>query len=206
MATRTGQRGAVRMEWTGNPDADRLVAEDPLALLIGFCLDQQIPVEKAFLGPLDIRVRLGTLDARELAAIDPAAFEAAFRERPAIHRFPASMARRVQALCAMVANQYGNDAAAIWTGVADAAELFARLRALPGFGEMKAQIVLGVLAKHLGVRPAGWLAIAPGWPTLADVRTVAEREEYQAGKRAWKAQMRAASDGPLHPRSPGRRG
>ena len=198
MATRTRQLttagDAVRMEWTGNPEADRLVAQNPLALLIGFCLDQQIPVEKAFVGPLDIKRRLGTLDARELAAIDPAAFEAAFRERPAIHRFPASMAARVQALCAAVANQYGNDAAAIWTGVADAAELFARLRALPGFGEMKARIVLGVLAKHLGVRPSGWLGIAPEWPSLADVRTVAEREEYQAGKRAWKASMRAAAE------------
>ena len=188
------------MDWTGNPEADALVARDPLALLIGFCLDQQIPVEKAFLGPLDIRRRLGTLDARELAAIDAARFEAAFRERPAIHRFPASMAVRVHGLCAAVAGEYGGDASAIWSTAGDADELFARLRALPGFGEMKARIVVGVLAKHLKVRPRGWERIAPDFPTLADVRTVAEREEYQAGKRAWKAAMRAQGAGAEPPR------
>jgi uncharacterized HhH-GPD family protein len=184
-------KAAPRMEWTGNAEADALVAHDPLALLIGFCLDQQIPVEKAFLGPLDIQRRLGTLDARELAAIDPGRFEAAFRERPAIHRFPASMAARVQALCATVASDYGNDATALWRDVKDAGELQRRLRALPGFGEMKARIVLGVLAKHLGVRPQGWAELVPDYPTLADVHTVAEREQYQAGKRAWKAALRA---------------
>jgi uncharacterized HhH-GPD family protein len=179
------------MDWTGNAEADALVARNPLALLIGFCLDQQIPVEKAFLGPLDIQRRLGTLDARELASIDAGRFEAAFRERPAIHRFPASMAGRVQALCAAVADQYGNDATAIWRDAPDALELQRRLRALPGFGEMKARIVLGVLAKHLGVMPRGWEELAPDFPTLADVHTVAEREEYQAGKRAYKAALRA---------------
>lgn len=181
------------MEWTGNPAADSLLAADPLALLIGFCLDQQITVEKAFQGPLDIRARLGTLDARELSHIEPARFEAAFRERPAIHRFPASMAGRVQGLCAVVATEYGNDAAALWSGVADASELLRRLRALPGFGEMKARIVLGVLAKHYGVKPRGWADLIPQYPTLADVHTVAEREDYQAGKRAHKAAMRARS-------------
>jgi len=182
------------MDWTGDPEADALVARDPLALLIGFCLDQQIPVEKAFLGPLDIQRRLGTLDARELAAIDAARFEAAFRQRPAIHRFPASMAARVQALCATVAGEYGGDAAAVWSGVGDPPELLRRLRALPGFGDMKARIVLGVLAKHLGVRPRGWADLVPDFPTLADVHTVADRERYQAGKRAHKAAMRAQSD------------
>jgi uncharacterized HhH-GPD family protein len=183
-----------RMDWTGDPEADALVARDPLALLIGFCLDQQIPVEKAFLGPIDIQRRLGTLDARELAAIDAARFEAAFRQRPAIHRFPASMAARVQALCATVAGGYGGAAAAVWSGVGDAPELLRRLRALPGFGDMKARIVLGVLAKHLGVRPRGWADLVPDFPTLADVHTVADRERYQAGKRAHKAAMRAQSD------------
>lgn len=184
------------MQWTGDAEADELIARDPLALLIGFCLDQQIPVEKAFIGPLDIQRRLGTLDARELAAIDASRFEAAFRQRPAIHRFPASMAGRVQALCSLVATEYGNDASAIWGGVRDASELLRRLRALPGFGEMKARIVLGVLAKHLRVRPRGWEELAPQYPTLADVHTVAERERYQAGKRAWKASMRAQAEAP----------
>jgi uncharacterized HhH-GPD family protein len=190
MATKT----LPTMNWTGDAEADALVARDPMALLIGFCLDQQIPVEKAFVGPLEMQRRLGTLDARELAAIEPARFEAAFRQRPAIHRFPASMAGRVQALCATVASEYGNDATAIWRGVKDAGELQRRLRALPGFGEMKARIVLGVLAKHLAVRPAGWKELAPDFPTLADVHTVAERERYQAGKRAHKAAMRAEGE------------
>jgi uncharacterized HhH-GPD family protein len=205
MATKVATKAPPRMEWTGDPEADALIARDPLALLIGFCLDQQITVEKAFLGPLDIRRRLGTLDARDLAAIDSGRFEAAFRQRPAIHRFPASMAARVHALCAVVANDYGNDAAAIWTGTRDAAELLRRLRALPGFGEMKARIVLGVVAKQLGVKPKGWVELAPDYPTLADVHTVAEREHYQAGKRAYKAAMRAQSDGPP-PRSTERGG
>ena len=179
------------MDWTGDHEADALVAGNPLALLIGFCLDQQIPVEKAFRGPLDMSRRFGTLDAAKLAAIDDATFENCFRERPAIHRFPASMAQRVHALCAVVATEYDNDATRIWKGVADAGELYRRLRALPGFGDMKARIVLGVLVKQLGVSVSGWEAIAPDWPTLADVHTVAEREEYQAGKRAWKASVRA---------------
>jgi uncharacterized HhH-GPD family protein len=204
MATKVATKAAPRMEWTGDPEADALIARDPLALLIGFCLDQQITVEKAFLGPLDIRRRLGTLDARELTAIDAGRFEAAFRQRPAIHRFPASMAARVHALCAVVANEYGNDAAAIWSGTRDAAELLGRLRALPGFGEMKARIVLGVVAKQLGVKPKGWAELTPDYPTLADVHTVAEREHYQAGKRAYKAAMRAQSDG--SPPRPTKRG
>jgi len=186
MATTT----APRMEWTGQPEADALVAGNPLALLIGFCLDQQVPVEKAFVGPLEIQRRLGTLDARELAGTDPERFVTAFRERPAIHRFPVSMAGRVQALCALVADDYDNDPTAIWRGVKDAAELQRRLRALPGFGEMKVRILLGVLAKHLGVKPRGWKELVPDFPTLADVHTVAEREEYQAGKRAHRAAMR----------------
>ncbi|MHB8717693.1 MAG: HhH-GPD-type base excision DNA repair protein [Candidatus Dormibacteria bacterium] len=185
---------APRMQWTGDDAADALVASDPLALLIGFCLDQQVPVEKAFRGPLDLRDRLGTLDARRLAAVDPARFEEAFRQRPALHRFPASMARRVQALCATVAEEYGNDAARIWTTAPDAAELQRRLRRLPGFGEMKARIVLAVIVKHLGSRPPGWDLLIPDWPTLADVSTVEERREYQAGKRAWKAAMRARGE------------
>src|SRR5579863_651810 len=185
---------APRMDWTGDAAADALVASDPLALLIGFCLDQQVTVEKAFRGPLDIRERLGTLDARELAAIDPATFEEAFRTRPALHRFPASMAERVQGLCAIVANEYGNDASRIWTTAKDAAELNKRLRALPGFGEMKARIVLAVIGKHLGTKPKGWAGLIPDWPTLADVSTVEQRQEYQAGKRAWKAEMRARGE------------
>ena len=179
-----------RMEWTGNPEADRLVATDPAALLIGFCLDQQIPVEKAFMGPLAIRERLGTVDPTELARMDAARLEEAFRRPPAVHRFPGSMAHRVQALCSVIAEQYGGDAARIWNEAADAGDLRKRLAALPGFGPMKARIMVGVIAKHLGVRPTGWEAVAPDWPTLADVSTVEERIAYQEGKRAHKRAMR----------------
>ena len=180
------------LEWTDDADANRLIAEDPLALLIGFCLDQQVPIEWAFLGPKVMRERLGTLDATALAAIDETTFGTAFRTPPAVHRFPGSMAQRVHGLCRIVASEYGGDAAAIWRDVPDAVELRRRLQALPGFGEMKSRIVVGVLAQHFGVTPKGWETVAPDWPTLARVRTRDERLEYQAGKRAHKAAMRAA--------------
>ncbi len=182
-----------RLEWTENPEADRLVAADPLALLIGFCLDQQIPIEQAFLGPLRIRERLGTLDAGRLAALDPVAFATAFRTPPAIHRFPGSMAQRVQGICRLVAEECGGDASRIWREARDAADLHARLCALPGFGPLKARIVVGVLARHFRVRPTGWERVAPDFPTLADVATADERRAYQAAKRAHKAALRAAT-------------
>ena len=121
-----------RLHFTGNEEADRLLVTDPLALLIGFALDQQVPVQKAFSGPLEIRRRLGTLDAAGLAALDPESFAAAFRERPAIHRFPAAMAGKVQALCAAIARDYDNDASRIWTEAKDARDLERRLLGLPG--------------------------------------------------------------------------
>lgn len=176
-----------RTEWTGNAKADRLVATDPMALLIGFCLDQQIPIEKAFLGPLTIRDRLGTLDPVRLSRMDPARVEAAFRTPPAIHRFPGSMSRRVQGLCTAVAEVYGGDPTRLWREAADADDLLARFTGLPGFGRAKARIMVGVVGKHLGVRPPGWERVAPDFPTLADVHTVAEREAYQAQKRAQRA-------------------
>lgn len=184
-------RSTPRMAWTGDKEADRLVSEDPLALLIGFCLDQQVPVEWAFMGPLRVRERLGTLDAKRLARMDPSKVETAFRTPPALHRYPGSMAQRVQGLCAVVAEQYGGDASRIWREAADARELQRRFAALPGFGAMKARMMVGVVAKQLGVKPSGWKEIAPDWPTLADVHTVKEREEYQAKKRAFKASLRA---------------
>ncbi|MGA8015817.1 MAG: HhH-GPD-type base excision DNA repair protein, partial [Candidatus Dormiibacterota bacterium] len=191
-----------RLEWTEDPEADRLIAEDPLALLIGFCLDQQFPIEQAFLGPLRIRQRLGTLDAERLAATDPQAFVAAFRTPPAIHRFPASMAERVQGICRIVSDTYGGEASRLWREAGTAAELHRRLGALPGFGSLKAGIVTGVLARHFGVRPAGWEQIAPDFPTLADVTTAEERRAYQAAKRARKAALRA--EGAAPPPSRGR--
>jgi uncharacterized HhH-GPD family protein len=185
---------APRLEWTEDPEADRLIAEDPLALLIGFCLDQQIPIEHAFMGPLRIRQRLGTLSAEDLAALDPQTLVTAFRTPPAIHRFPASMAERVQGICRIVAESYGGDASRIWRGVGDAAQLRRRLTALPGFGPLKARIVVGVLARHFGVRLRGWEAVAPDFPSLADVATADERRAYQASKRAHKAALRAQGE------------
>jgi uncharacterized HhH-GPD family protein len=179
------------MQWTGDPEADRLVSEDPTALLIGFCLDQQVPVEWAFMGPLRIRERLGTIDAGEIAHTDPAKLEDVFRTPPALHRYPASMARRVQGLCIAIAGEYGGDASRIWREASDAKQLQKRFAALPGFGPAKARVMIAVVAKQLGVRPEGWEALVPDHPTLADVHTVAEREAYQTEKRAFKAAMRA---------------
>ena len=180
-----------QLEWTGDPEADRLISESPTALLIGFCLDQQVPIEWAFLGPLRMQERLSTFDATRIAAMDQERVVAAFVKPPALHRFPASMARRVYGLCQAIADEYGGDPTRIWSEAKDARDLQKRFAALPGFGAAKARVMVGVVAKHLGVRPDGWEKVAPDWPTLADVSTVAEREAYQAQKRAFKAAMRA---------------
>lgn len=177
-----------RLHFTGNDEADELIARDPLALLIGFALDQQVPVQTAFSGPLKIKQRLGTL---ELAERDPAEVEAAFRETPAVHRFPGSMATRVQDLCALVEDEYGGDASRLWREASDAADLKKRISALPGFGEMKVKALSAVLAKRFGVETARELA--PSHPTLGDVDSLAALEEYQAKKRAHKAKLRAQS-------------
>jgi uncharacterized HhH-GPD family protein len=181
----------ARLPYTGNDDADALVSEDPLALLIGFALDQQVTVQKAFSGPWEIRSRLGHLDARQIAATDPAELDRVFRERPAIHRFPGSMAGKVQALCAFIADRYGNDAARIWKEARDGRDLQARLLELPGFGEMKARTVLAVLGKRYGVSLPGMADVMPKHPTLGDVDSPEALASYQAGKRAYKATMRA---------------
>jgi uncharacterized HhH-GPD family protein len=180
-----------RLHFTGNEEADRLLVTDPLALLVGFALDQQVPVQKAFSGPLEIRRRLGTLDAAGLAAMDPESFAAAFRERPAIHRFPAAMAGKVQALCAAIARDYDNDASRIWTEARDARDLERRLLGLPGIGQMKAKTLLAILGKRFGIKPPGWDEVAPSHPTLGDVDSPEALARYQAGKRAHKAAVRA---------------
>ena len=184
----------THLHFTGDADADALIAEDPLALLIGFVLDQQVSVQKAFSGPLALKRRLGALDAREIAGADPAELERVFAERPAIHRFPAAMARRVQELCATIASEYGGDAERLWREAADARELERRLLALPGIGDMKARSLLAVLGKRFGVQPAGWDEVAPRHPTLGDVDSPEALEEYQAAKRAHKALLRAQQE------------
>jgi len=181
----------ARLPFTGNDQADELVSSDALALLIGFALDQQVTVQKAFSGPLDIRTRLGHLDARKLAATDPAELDRVFRERPAIHRFPGSMAGKVQALAAAIAERYDGDASRIWREAADGKDLERRLLELPGIGEMKARTILAVLGKRLGVALPGMADVMPKHPTLGDVDSAEALAEYQAGKRAYKASMRA---------------
>jgi uncharacterized HhH-GPD family protein len=177
------------LHFTGDPEADMLLARNPLALLIGFALDQQVTVQTAFAGPLKLQQRLGHLDAARIAAIDPAALEAAFRERPAVHRFPGSMARRVQELCSVIATEYNGDAARVWTGATDAVDLERRIRGLPGFGDMKVIALGSTLAKRFGVESA--LELVPSFPTLGDVDSAEALEAYQAAKRAHKAERRA---------------
>jgi uncharacterized HhH-GPD family protein len=170
-----------RLYFTEDDDANALIAEDPMALLIGFALDQQVTVQKAFVGPLALRERLGSLDAASVAAAD---LEPLFRERPAIHRFPGAMAQRVHDLAVHLLEHYDGDAARVWTDAADGAQLKANLEALPGFGEMKVKSLGSVLAKHFGVAAADDLV--PWHPTLGDVDSPAGLSEYQAKKRVHK--------------------
>ena len=177
------------LHFTGDPEADALIARDPLALLIGFALDQQITVQTAFAGPLKLQQRLGSLDAATIAATDPADLEALFRTPPAIHRFPGAMAKRVQDLSRHVETEYDGDAARVWTEASDAKDLERRIRAMPGFGDMKVKALSAVLAKRFGVEVAA--PLAPTYPTLGDVDSVEALEAYQAAKRAHKAELRA---------------
>jgi uncharacterized HhH-GPD family protein len=180
-----------RLYFTEDDAANRLLAEEPLALLIGFALDQQVPVPVAFSGPLKMKQRLGTLEARAIAGLDPTELETAFREKPAIHRFPGSMAGRVQELCRAVVSEYGGDAARVWTEARDANDLRRRIGDLPGFGKMKITALGSVLAKRYGVPQAQELV--PGHPTLGDVDSPEALERFQAAKRAYKASLRAKS-------------
>lgn len=179
------------LPFTGNADADALLARDPLALLIGFALDQQVTVQKAFSGPYELRRRIGGLDAGAIATMDPEALDVAFRTPPALHRFPGNMAGRVRELCAAIAERYGGDASRVWTGARDARDLHARLIALPGIGEMKAGTIVALLGNRYGIKPAGWDEVRPTHPTLGDVDSPEALAEYQAGKRARKAALRA---------------
>src|SRR3977135_4463710 len=154
--------------WTDDPAANRLLESDPLALLIGLVLDQQVKMEKAFAGPYELKRRLGHLDARKIATMDPDKLNAVFRERPALHRFPGSMAGRVQALCKTIVEDYGGDAGSVWKEARDGDELAARIKKLPGFGDMKVKILVAILAKRFGVKPLGWEKNAPHWPPRAD--------------------------------------
>jgi uncharacterized HhH-GPD family protein len=181
-----------RLPFTGDEEADTLLATNPLALLIGFTLDQQVTVQKAFSGPLELRRRIGHLDAARIASMDPAELVEVFRQRPALHRFPGSMAARVQAICAAIASDYGGDASRVWTEAKDGADLERRLLALPGVGAMKAKSLIAILGKRFGIKPPGWEDVAPRHPTLGDVDSAEALAQYQAGKRAQKAAARAS--------------
>lgn len=176
------------LHFTGDPDADAFLVDNPLALTIGFVLDQQVTVQKAFSSPLELARRLGHLDAGAIAAMPQERLVDVFRTRPALHRFPGAMARRVQEHCAVVATEYGGDAASIWAGTSDAGELRRRLESLPGFGPMKVTALGSVLAKRLGVAAAAELV--PSHPTLGDVDSPEALARYQQQKRAFKAAAR----------------
>ncbi len=182
-------QGTLRV--TGDPEADHLLNTDPLAVLIGMLLDQQVPMEWAFLGPSLLRQRLGSLDAAAIAAMDPDEFLVAAKGPRAIHRFPGSMAKRVQALCAHLVEHYGGDAGGIWEGVDNGKELYRRLRDLPGFGDEKARIFTALLAKRVGVRPDGWEEQAGPFAD-ATPRSVADVDspESLAKVRAWKQEQK----------------
>jgi uncharacterized HhH-GPD family protein len=172
--------------WTDDPAANQLLETDPLALLIGLVLDQQVKMEKAFGGPYELKKRLGHLDARKIAAMDPDKLDAVFRQRPALHRFPGSMAKRVQALCQAIVKDYRGDAGAVWREAADGDDLAARIKKLPGFGDMKVKILVAVLAKKFGVKPAGWEKHAANWHTVADVDSEESMAHAREVKRAMK--------------------
>ncbi len=180
-----------RLHFTASDEANALIATDPMALLVGFVLDQQVTVQKAFAGPLALKERLGSLDPGTLAAAD---LEPVFRTRPAIHRFPGAMAQRVHDLAMHVLEHYDGDAARIWTEAGSPEELRERLQALPGFGRMKVDSLAAVLAKRFGVELAA--ALVPAHPTLGDVDSPQALADYQAAKRVHKAEWakaRAAS-------------
>ncbi len=185
---------------TGDPDADELLAREPLALLIGMLLDQQVPMEWAFASPARLAQRLGgRLDAGEIAALDPDEVEAVFKERPSLHRFPGSMGRRAWELCRHLVEHYDGQAERVWTDPGDAAAVLARLRALPGFGDEKSRIFLAVLAKRLGVRPEGWEDAAAPFSdgqrrSVADVSSPETLEEVRAFKKAKKAAGKGKAD------------
>ncbi|QDY77725.1 HhH-GPD-type base excision DNA repair protein [Streptomyces qinzhouensis] len=188
---------APELHLAQQPEADALLSRSPLATLVGMLLDQQVPMEWAFSGPYTIAVRMGRddLDAAEIAAYDPEAFAGLLKEKPAVHRYPGSMAQRIQTLCRYLVDEYGGDVTAVWQGVADGAELLARLKALPGFGEQKAKIFLALLGKQLGVRPRGWREAAGHYGEAGSYRSAADITGPESlGKvRAHKQEMKRAA-------------
>ena len=186
-----------------DPEADALLSRDPLALLVGMVLDQQVPLEWAFRGPLTIKERLGgRLDAAEIAAMDPDELTRAFAGPPAVHRFPAANAKRVQQLCRIVVEEHGGRAADVWNKAADGADLLKRVKALPGFGDQKARIFVALLGKQLGVRPAGWEEAARPYGQAGSFMSVADIVDGESLTRVrqYKAEKQAAAKDAAPPR------
>ncbi|MFD5740043.1 HhH-GPD-type base excision DNA repair protein [Streptomyces massasporeus] len=187
----------VTLHLAQDPEADALLGRSPLAALVGMLLDQQVPMEWAFKGPATIAQRLGTddLDAHEIAAHEPEAFAALLSQKPAVHRYPGSMAKRIQQLCQYLVEHYGGDAEAVWKDVATGKDLLKRLAELPGFGKQKAQIFLALLGKQLGVRPTGWREAAGSYGEPDSFRSVADitGPESLVKVRAHKQEMKAAA-------------
>ena len=184
---------------TGEPAGDRLLNTDPLALLLGMLLDQQVPMEWAFSAPLHLQQRIGKLDASAIAAMTPEAVEEAFRQKPALHRYPGSMAKRAHAVCEHVVDRYGGRTEAIWTDAADGQDLYDRVRALPGFGEDKTRIFIALLAKRFGVRPEGWEAAAGPFAddtprSVADIDSPEALQKVREFKKAQKAKGKSKAD------------
>ncbi|MEU8802579.1 HhH-GPD-type base excision DNA repair protein [Spirillospora sp. NPDC048819] len=190
---------ATKVHLAQRPEADELLGRSPLAALVGMLLDQQIPMEWAFSGPYTIAQRLGTddLDAHEIAAHDPERFAAVLSEKPAVHRYPGSMAKRVQQLCQYLVENYDGDADKVWQGVDSGKELFKRLHGLPGFGKQKAQIFLALLGKQYGIRPEGWREAAGAYGEEGSHRSVADitGPDSLAKVRAFKQEQKTAAKG-----------
>jgi uncharacterized HhH-GPD family protein len=191
----------AKLQLVQDPAADALLDANPFALLVGMLLDQQIPMEVAFGGPKKIADRMGGLDAREIADYDPDKFAALCAQRPAVHRFPGSMAKRIQTLAQMIVDRYDGDAAAVWTaGDPDGPEVLRRLKGLPGFGEQKAKIFLALLGKQYGVMPRGWRDAAGDYGkagthlSVADVKDAGSLEKVRSTKKQMKAAAKAAKD------------
>lgn len=190
----------AKLALSGDPEADRLLAEDPLALLVGMVLDQQIPLERAFHSPFELTQRLGhALDAEELASFDPDELGSIFAKPPALHRFPGSMAKRVQDMCRVVVDEYDGDASAVWSEAKSGEELYKRVEALPGFGKQKARIFVALLGKQLGVRPKGWREASEPYGaagtkmSVADITGPKSLGEVREFKRAKKAEAKTNS-------------
>jgi len=191
-ATVAGMERPDQLNFTESEDANRLLAHDDLALLIGMLLDQQFPMERAFYGPQLLKDRLGRdLTPQLIVETDPDELEALFKGPPAIHRYPASMAKRTQDLCRVVVDEYDGKASNVWETASDGADLLKRLKALPGFGEGKSRIFVGVLGKRLGIRPDGWEKAKADWPSIADVAEFDDVLKLREQKKLMKAEKKA---------------